>query len=52
MIKQEIEMDRRYFDNTLKQSGLNLEQYLQMSNQTSEDFEKQLKHVKIEYDLN
>ncbi len=43
MINQEIEKDKHYYTNTLKQSGSTLESYLQIVKQTEEEFNTQLK---------
>lgn len=43
MIHHEMNIDKRYYENTLKQSGSTIDQYLAMMKQTLEDFEAQLK---------
>ncbi len=42
MIQQEIDADKRYYENTLGKSGSSIENYLSMMKQSMEDFEKQL----------
>ncbi len=43
MINNEIEKDKQYYNNSLKQSGSNLDMYLKMIKQTEEEFTNQLK---------
>ncbi len=43
MINTEIEKDKLYYNNSLKQSGSNLDAYLKIIKQTEEDFTNQLK---------
>ncbi|MBH37867.1 trigger factor [bacterium] len=42
MLKYELEQDKAYFEATLKQSGGTIETYLKMTQQSEEDFNKQL----------
>ena len=42
MLKYELEQDKAYFAATIKQSGGTIETYLKMTQQSEEDFNKQL----------
>lgn len=45
MINAEIEKDKLYYNNSLKQSGSNLDAYLKIIKQTEEEFTNQLKET-------
>ena len=54
LVTYEMGLDRKYYENTLKQSGSTLAQYLELTKQSEEDFNKQLREnsvTRIKQDL-